>query len=119
MSPLLKTKQGQGQNQNSQISRSFMSGDSTPMVSIRSLLTSCASSHKYIYIYKHTYTNIKHLIFEELVPSVLPVFKNNNNNIRLGHAGIVDHSVDLSIPYFKKSFKKKWTEAIKKKKNII
>ena len=31
---------------------------------------------------------------EELVPSVLPVKK---THIRLGHPGIVDHSVDLSI----------------------
>ena len=33
-------------------------------------------------------------------------------HIRLGHAGIVDHYVDLSIPDFKKSIKKEWTEAI-------
>ena len=34
---------------------------------------------------------------------------------KLGHAGIVDHSVDLSIPdFFLKSIKKEWTEAIKK-----
>ena len=38
------------------------------------------------------YTNIKHKIFEELVPSVSPLLK---KHIRLGHAGIVDHSVDL------------------------
>ena len=36
--------------------------------------------------------------------------------IRLGHAGIVDHYVDLSIPDFKKSIKKEWTEAIKNSK---
>ena len=42
-------------------------------------------------------------IFEELVPSVSPLLK---KHIRLGHAGIVDHSVDLSIPDFKKSIKK-------------
>ena len=64
-----------------------------------------------IYINK-TYTNIGHKIFEELVPSVPPLLK---KHIRLGHAGIVDYSVDLSIPDFKKSIKKKeWTEAIKK-----
>ena len=45
------------------------------------------------------YTNIKHNIFEESVPSVLPLLK---KHIRLGHAGIVDHSVELSIPDFKK-----------------
>ena len=43
---------------------------------------------------KHN-TNIKHKTFEELVPSVSPQLK---KHIRLGHAGIVDHSVDLSIP---------------------
>ena len=46
-----------------------------------------------------TYTNIGHKIFEELVPSVSPLLK---KHIRLGHAGIVDHSVDLSIPDLKK-----------------
>ena len=46
-----------------------------------------------------TYTNIKDKIFEELVPSVPTLSK---KHIRLGHAGIVDHSVDLSIPDFKK-----------------
>ena len=34
-----------------------------------------------------------------LVPSVSPLLK---KHIRLGHAGIVDHSVDLSIPDLKK-----------------
>ena len=57
-----------------------------------------------------TYTNIKHKIFEELVPSVLPLL---NKHIWLGHAGIVGHSVDLSIPE-RKSIRKEWTEAIKK-----
>ena len=51
-----------------------------------------------IYINK-TYTNIGHKIFEELVPSVSPLLK---KHIRLGNAGIVDHSVDLSIPDFQK-----------------
>ena len=46
-----------------------------------------------------TYTNIKHKIFEELVSSVLLLLK---KHIRLGHAGIVDHYIDLSIPDFKK-----------------
>ena len=61
------------------------------------------------------YTNIKHKIFEELVPSVLPLLK-KKKHLRLGHAGIMDHSVDLSIPDFKKvsttTTKKEWTEAI-------
>ena len=64
-----------------------------------------------------TYTNIEHKIFEELVPSVSPRLK---KHIRLGHARIVDHSVDLSIPDIKKYFffklKKEWTEAIKMKR---
>ena len=44
-----------------------------------------------------TYKNIKHKIFKELVPSVLPLLK---KHIRLGHAGIMDHYVDLSVPDF-------------------
>ena len=48
-------------------------------------------------LHKTTYTNIGHKIFEELVPSVSPLSK---KHIRLGHTGIVDHSVDLSIPDF-------------------
>ena len=44
-----------------------------------------------------TYTNVKHKLFEELVPSVLPLLK---KHIRLGHAGMVDHLVDLSISFF-------------------
>ena len=47
-----------------------------------------------IYIKQNIHTNIKHKIFKELVPSVLPLLK---KYIRLGHAGIVEHSVDLSI----------------------
>ena len=42
---------------------------------------------------------MEHKIFEEVVPSVSPLLK---KHVRLGHAGIVDHSVDLSIPIFKK-----------------
>ena len=47
------------------------------------------------------------------MPSVSPLLK---KRIRLGHTGIVDHSVDLSIPDLKKSTEKEWTEAIKTKK---
>ena len=36
---------------------------------------------------------------------ITPVKK--KQHIRLGHAGIVDHCVDLSIPDLKKVFKKK------------
>ena len=49
---------------------------------------------------KKTYTNIKDKIFEELVLSVSPLLRKKQKNIGLGHAGIVDHSVDLSIPDF-------------------
>ena len=54
-----------------------------------------------------TYTNTGQKIFEELVPSVSPLLK---KHIKLGHAGIVDHSVHLS----NQILKKEWTEAIKK-----
>ena len=47
-----------------------------------------------IYINK-IYTNTKHKTFEELVLSVLSLLK---RHIRLEHTGIVDHSVDLSMP---------------------
>ena len=49
-----------------------------------------------IYIKQNIHKHQTH-IFEELVPSVSPLFK---KHIRLGHAGIVEHSVDLSIPDF-------------------
>ena len=49
------------------------------------------------------YTNVTHQIFEELVPLVLPLLK---KHIKLGHAGIVDHSVDLSVPDFQKNIKR-------------
>ena len=48
--------------------------------------------------------NIKRKIFEDIVPLVWPLLKKQNNNnkrtrsIRLGHASIVDQSVNLSIP---------------------
>ena len=57
------------------------------------------------------YTNIGHKIFEKLVPSVSPLLK---KHIRLGHAGIVDHYVDLSIPDFKKKYKKGMDRSNKK-----
>ena len=44
-----------------------------------------------------TCTNIKYKMFKELVPLVLPLLQ---KYIRLGHAGIVDHSVDLLISDF-------------------
>ena len=44
----------------------------------------------------------KHKIFEELVPFVLPLFKKKKKHIRLGHAGIMDPSVNLAIPDYKK-----------------
>ena len=42
-----------------------------------------------------TYTNTKHKNFEQLDYSILPLLK---MEIKLQHAGIVDHSVDLLIP---------------------
>ena len=72
-----------------------------------SLKTTNQSFHKFICI--KTYANIKHKIFEELVPSVLLLLK---KHIRLGHAGIMDHLIDISITDLKKSIKKEWTEAI-------
>ena len=45
-------------------------------------------------------------IFEALVPLVSPLLK-KKKHIRLGHAGIADHSVDLSIPDLKKKYKKR------------
>ena len=45
---------------------------------------------------KYTHTNIKQKIVEDLVPSVLLLLK---KYMRLGHACIMDHSVNLSIPY--------------------
>ena len=58
---------------------------------------------------KHTQTSNNFFSLEELVPSVLPLLK--KNHIRIGHAGIVDHSVDLSIPdFFFKVLKKEGTE---------
>ena len=53
------------------------------------------SRHKFTQ--NKTYKSIEHKFFEELVPSVSPLLK---KHIRLGHAGIVDHYVDLSIPDF-------------------
>ena len=65
------------------------------------------SSHKFSRIYRvsadanshKTYT-YKHEIFEEWVPWVLPLFKKKKQQqrIRLGHTGIVDHSDDWSMP---------------------
>ena len=50
-------------------------------------------------------------MFEDLVPLVLPLLE---KHIRLGHAGIVDHSADLSIPDLKEKYEKKeFMEAMK------
>ena len=51
------------------------------------------------------------IYIKELVPSVSPLLK---KHIRLGHAGIVDHYVDLSIPDFKKKYKKGMDRSNKK-----
>ena len=55
---------------------------------------SCTQIHM-----KQNDTNIEHKFFEELVPLVSPLLK---QHIRLGHTGIMDHSIDLSIPDFSK-----------------
>ena len=59
-----------------------------------------------LYKTKHTNTIIKRNIFKELVLLVLPLLKKKKKHIRLGHAGIVDISVDLSTPDFIKVLKK-------------
>ena len=64
---------------------------------------------------KHTQTSNKKL---RRISSfgITPVKK---KHIKLGHAGIVDHSVDLLIPdflevyFFLNEIKKEWTEATK------
>ena len=47
--------------------------------------------------HKHRYINIKHKIFKELVPLVLPLLK---EHVRLQNTGIMDPSVHLSVPDF-------------------
>ena len=60
-------------------------------------------------IHKHRTQN-----FRRISPFGITPVKKKKKHIRLRHPGIVDHSVDLSIPDFlKKSIKKEWTEAIK------
>ena len=57
-------------------------------------------------IHKHWTQN-----FQRISPfGITPVEK----HIRLGHAGIVDHSVDLSIPDFFKKYKKGMDRSNKK-----
>ena len=62
-------------------------------------------------IHKHRTSN-----FRRLVPSVSHLLK---KHIKLGHAGIVDHSVDLSTPDFKKSIKKRMDRSNKKNSKIL
>ena len=52
-----------------------------------------------IYIQQNIHKQTSNNIFEELVPLVLPLLK---KHIRLGHTGIMDHSLDLSIPDLKR-----------------
>ena len=83
------------------------------MFNLSPIYSACKSSnHMFSIMHKSVLTQIylkqkihKHQtkIFEELVLSVSPLSK---KHIRLEHAGIVDHSVDLSIPDFKKKYKK-------------
>ena len=62
-------------------------------------------------IHKHRTQN-----FRRISPfGITPIKK----HIRLGHAGIVDHSADLSIPDFKKKYKKGMDRSNKILCNII
>ena len=45
--------------------------------------------------------------FRRISPFGIAPVKKKKKLIRLGHAGIVDHSVDLSIPDFREHIKKK------------
>ena len=58
-------------------------------------------------IHKHQTQN-----FRRISPSVLPLLK---KHIRPGQVGIMDHSVDLLIPDFKKKYKKGMDISNKKK----
>ena len=62
-------------------------------------LKSITSVLTQIYVKQNIHTQTWNKISEELVPSVLPLLK--KKNIKLGHAGIVDHSVNLSMSDFK------------------
>ena len=66
---------------------------------------------------KHTYTNIKQIFFRRMSPFSMALFKNKVHK-RPGHAGIADHSVDLSIPEFL-SIKKRNGQTPSEKKKII
>ena len=68
-----------------------------------------SSNHKFSKNHKNspdtnlhkTYTNIRLKFFEQLVPSVLPLLKKQQQqqkHIEPRQASIMDHSVDLSIP---------------------
>ena len=62
-------------------------------------------------IHKHRTQN-----FRRISPfGITPVEKAH----KLGHAGIVDHSVDLSIPDFFLSIKKRMDRSNKELKNIV
>ena len=65
-------------------------------------------------IHKHRTQNFRRISPFGITPVIIIIFF--LKHIRLGHADIVDHSVDLSIPDFLKSIKKEWTEAIKNSK---
>ena len=57
-------------------------------------------------------SKIKQKLFKEVVLCVLPLLK--KKHISLGHAGLVDHSVDLSIPDFFLKYKKEMDGSNKK-----
>ena len=70
-----------------------------------SLQNQSLRKHK-AYINNHQTKNI-----EELVPSILPLLK---EHIRLGHGGIIDHSVGFINTTLKKNMKKELTKKKKK-----
>ena len=66
-------------------------------------------------LHKTKYTKTSKKFVEELVPLVSPLLK---QHIRLGHAGIVDHSSIYQYQIFKKYKKEKTESIIKNIKNI-
>ena len=56
-------------------------------------------------LHKTKHTQTSNTKFSEISPFGITPVKKKKKHIRLGHAGIVDYSVDLSIPDLKKSIK--------------
>ena len=92
------------------------------MFSLSPIYSACKSSnHKLPQNHKispdtnlhNTYTNIKQN-FRRISPFGIAPVKKTHKQIRLRHAGIVDHSFDISMPDFKK-IEKEMDRSIKKK----